>query len=68
VEITVELINLADGKVTCPNCERELLPERDVKYVKTMGSDKPRKAFGTCFYCGTSIEIAFVHEQKKGKA
>jgi uncharacterized Zn finger protein (UPF0148 family) len=63
MRITVGLLALADGTVSCPNCERELLSERDVKYVKTLGSSKPRKAFATCFYCGTSIEIAFEHEK-----
>ena len=67
MQILVELLDLADGKVNCPNCERELLPERDVKYHSTMGSDRPRLATAKCFYCGTSIEIRFKHEQEDVK-
>lgn len=59
MKLKVSRIVLADGNAACPNCEGLLSPELDIKYISTLGSDKPRKAFGKCSRCGTDIEVEF---------
>src|SRR4051812_37800408 len=58
-----EYVERAENKLVCPNCEWAIETRGNVKFISTLGSDRPRKAFAKCPQCATDIEIGFTEEQ-----